>query len=214
MTRATWNGQDVKLDDNSAAQRAWAKYSRRPIARGSGYGVRHVWGHPWNPAAFTAGWNLCYMPFWAGMLTERQHPHPELELAVRQAAWDLYFRHDPVCAPPDFVTDPGIDLDAILCGQPLLILAGGSTRADRRPECSGVSGDDIDARIREIRRAASQSWSNLSKAVLSLQGKPHEPFGTPSVQATAKSTLRRIQRETGQDLAALERRLAALRPRV
>ena len=70
--RATWKGQDVKLDDNSAAQRAWAKYSRRPIARASGYGVRHVWGHPWNPDAFTAGWNLCYMPFWAGMLTERR----------------------------------------------------------------------------------------------------------------------------------------------
>ena len=46
-------------------------------------------GHPWDPDAFTAGWNLCYMPFWAGMLTERQHPHPELEKAVRQAAWDF-----------------------------------------------------------------------------------------------------------------------------
>ena len=32
------------------------------------------------------------MPFWAGMLTEEQHPHPELERAIRQASWDLYFR--------------------------------------------------------------------------------------------------------------------------
>ena len=63
------------------------------------------------------------MPFWAGMLTERQHPHPELERAIRQAAWEIYFRDDPVCAPPDFVTDPGIDLGAILRGQPVLILA-------------------------------------------------------------------------------------------
>ena len=124
--RDTWQGREVRLGDNSAAQRAWTSYSGRPIERGSGYSVRHVWGHPWDPDAFTAGWNLCYMPFWAGMLTERQHPHPELEAAVRQAAWNLYFRHDPVCAPPDFVTNPGIDLDEILGGQPLLILAGGT----------------------------------------------------------------------------------------
>ena len=60
--RATWRGREVKLDDNSAAQRAWVWYSGRPIERASGYGVRHIWGHPWDPDAFTAGWNLCYMP--------------------------------------------------------------------------------------------------------------------------------------------------------
>ena len=120
---AIWRGRQVKLDDNSAAQRAWARYSRRPLQRASGYGVRHVWGHPWDPDAFTAGWNLCYMPFWAGMFTERQHPHPEMEGAIRQAAWELYFRDDPVYTPPDYVTDPGIDLGEILRGQPLLVLA-------------------------------------------------------------------------------------------
>ena len=119
-----WQGREVKLGDNAKAQHAWARYTGRRIARGSGYGVRHVWGHPWDPDAFTAGWNLCYMPFWAGMLTERQHPHPELEMAVRQAAWDLYFGADPVCDPPEFVTDPGVDLDAILNGQPVLLLVG------------------------------------------------------------------------------------------
>ena len=210
--RGTWEGREVRLSDNSAAQRAWARYSGRPIERASGYGVRHVWGHPWDPDAFTAGWNLCYMPFWAGMLTERQHPHPELEIAIRQAAWDLYFRHDPVCAPPDFVTDPGIDLNAILRGQPILILTGGTTRAGRRAQPSGPSSEDIDARIREIRKATRQSWSNLLKAVQSLQGKPHDPFGTTNVQATAKSTLRRMHHETGLDMPALERRLTALRP--
>ena len=208
----TWKGREVRLGDNSVAQRAWARYSGRRIERGSGYGVRHVWGHPWDPDAFTAGWNLCYMPFWAGMLTEQQHPHPELEAAIRQAAWDVFFRHDPVCAPPDFVTDPGIDLEALLRGQPILVLSGGATHADRRTRPSESSGDEIDARIREIRRAARQSWSNLLKAVHALQGEPHEPFGTRNVQATAKSTLRRIQRETGLDLATLERRLTAIQP--
>ena len=62
------------------------------------------------------------MPFWAGMLTERQHPHPKLEAAVRQAAWDLYFRNDPVCEPPDCVDDPGIDLRHELGTQPIFVL--------------------------------------------------------------------------------------------
>ena len=205
--RATWQGREVKLDDNAAAQRAWEGYTGHPIERASGYGVRHIWGHPWDPDAFTAGWNLCYMPFWAGMLTERQHPHPELEGAVRQAAWDLYFRDDPVCAPPEFVADPGLDLGVLLEGQPILLLSGGSVRADRQPLRVGASDDEIDGHVREVRRSTHQSWSNLLKAVLSLQGKPHKPFGTPNVRASARSVVRRIGCETGLDLVALERRL-------
>ena len=157
------------------------------------------------------GWNLCYMPFWAGMLTERQHPHPELEMAVRQAAWDLYFRADPVCDPPDFVTDPGIDLDALLDGQPILLLLGGNAPTGRRSLHADASGDEIDAHIREVRKITNQNWSNLRKAVLSLQGKPHEPFGTGNVESTAQSVVRRIGRETGVDLAGLEERLNAVR---
>ena len=210
--QATWNGRPVKLDDNAKAQRAWSVYSGSPLQRGSGYGVRHVWGHPWDPEAFTAGWNLCYMPFWAGMLTERQHPHPKLEKAICQAAWDLYFRHQPVCNPPPFVADPGIDLDAILQGQPILVLAGKSTRTDRHPLPEGASNEQVDARIRELRRVTRQSWSNLLKAAYSLQGKPHDPFGTPNVKSTAESVLRRIKSETKLDFPALERRLIALRP--
>ena len=63
------------------------------------------------------------MPFWAGMLTEDQHPHQDLMQAVRQASWDLYFRENPVCQPLYFVADPGLDLGAILGEQPLLILS-------------------------------------------------------------------------------------------
>ena len=137
--QAIWQGREVKLGDNAKAQQAWTRYTGRRIERGSGYGVRHVWGHPWDPDAFTAGWNLCYMPFWAGMLTERQHPHPELEKAVRQAAWDLYFRADPVCDPPEFVTDPGVDLDAMLDGQPILLLAGRSAPGGRRQGASAAA---------------------------------------------------------------------------
>jgi len=124
---ARWQGRSVTLGDNAYAQHAWANYSGRPIERRSGFGVRHIWGNPWNPDAFTAGWNLCYMPFWAGMLTEKQHPHPQLEAAIRQAAWNLYFRTDPVCEPPEFVDDPGIDLGYLLGTQPLRVLQPGSS---------------------------------------------------------------------------------------
>ena len=116
------DGRPIRLDDNQYAQNAWVGYTQRALARRSGYGLRHIWGNTHNPDAFTAGWNFCYMPFWAGMLTEDQHPHPELQKAIRQASWDLYFADDPVCQPPDFVENPGLDLASILREQPLLIL--------------------------------------------------------------------------------------------
>ncbi|MDE0269229.1 MAG: hypothetical protein OXI96_09420 [Acidimicrobiaceae bacterium] len=121
---ALWRGRSVTLGDNSYAQHAWAKYTGRPIERGSGFGVRHIWGNPWDPEAFTAGWNLCYMPFWAGMLTERQHPHPQLKAAIRQAGWNLYFCTDSVCEPPEYVNDPGVDLGRLLGTQPIYVLQG------------------------------------------------------------------------------------------
>ena len=95
--KAVWagDGREVVIDDNQHAQMAWERYTGRGLARGTGYSVRHIWGHPWDPDAFTAAWNLCYMPFWAGMLTEGQHPHEELELAVRQASWDPLLQNRP-----------------------------------------------------------------------------------------------------------------------
>ena len=121
--RGQWKGRKVKLGDNAKAQAAWKKYSGRRLVRGSGYEVRHPWGNPWDPDAFTAGWNLCYMPFWAAKLLDEGSRHEDLWQAFRQASWDLYFRSDPVCEPLEFVEDPGIDLAEILQGQPLLILA-------------------------------------------------------------------------------------------
>lgn len=198
-----WQGKEVKLDDNSRAQKAWVKYSGRPIARSSGYGVRHIWGNPWDPTAFTAGWNLAYMPFWAGMLTEDQHPHPEIQRAIKQASWDLYFRNDPVCEVPAFVQDPGMDLDKLLEGTPLLILEPGGDQSLTHPTSIRRDSDPVSI-VLEIRSKTNQSWANLKKAVRALQGLDHEPFGTPNVEHTAKSVVRRIARETGLDLAVLE----------
>jgi len=201
-----WSGDDrkVTLDDNSCAQTAWKKYTGH-LQRKSGYGVRHIWGHPWNPDAFTAGWNLCYMPFWAGMLTEKQHPLPKLEEAFRQASWNLYFSENPVCTIPDFVKDPGIDLDEVLQGQPILILS-----PKRNKQASNqVRFDSLEESTLNIRTQTNRSWSNLYKAARALQDKTHESFGTKNVENNSKSVVRRILKSASrkcsqENLAKLE----------
>ena len=202
------DGREVVLDDNQHAQMAWERYTGHGLSRGTGYSIRHIWGEPWNPDLFTAGWNLCYMPFWAGMLTERHHPHPELERSIRQASWDLYFRNNPVCQPPSFVVDPGMDLAALLAGQPILILqrinsprmSMEGVKEPRQPAARNVEFEQI----RQIRSKSHQSWSNIRKAVRSLQGLEHQPFGTPNVENSAKSCARKIHSETGLAYAEIE----------
>lgn len=211
---ASWtgDGRQIRLDDNRSAQLAWEKYTGSKLERGSGYGVRHIWGKPWNPDAFTAGWNICYMPFWAGVITEDQHQHSKLKQAIQQASWELYFRENPVCPPPDFVKNPGMDLEAIMEGQPLLVLAHSISAKPSRPsrrvttEADNTDGSDdaIIERVRRIRKDTRQSWSNISKAARSLQGKAHDSFGTPNVERSAKSCVRKICRETGLTPAKLE----------
>ena len=193
------DGRKVIWDHNSRAQLAWAAYTGF-IARGSGYGLRHIWGHSWHPDAFTAGWNFCYMPYWAGLLTEDQHPHEDLQNAIRQASWELYFRDNPVCQPPDFVQNPGRDLHAILGDQPLLVMKRRSAAAIT----ATISGSDPFAVVRAIRSENRQSWVNIHKALMSLQGKEHPPFGTANVENNAKACLSRILRETGLTPEGLE----------
>ena len=209
----TWHlgdGREIFLDDNSRAQMAWERYTGRRLMRGSGYGVRHIWGNTHDPTAFTAGWNLCYMPFWAGMLTEDQHPHPQLQRAIRQASWDLFFSDAPVCDPPSFVKDPGLDLPDLLAGQPLLILDreagadGERSHAGTRRTSPAAPGAGIPDQVRAIKIQTHQSWSSIRKAARSLQGLDHEPFGTPNVENSAKSCVRKIQREVGLSFAEIE----------
>lgn len=135
----------VVLDDNSRAQMAWERYTGHKLARRSGYGLRHIWGNTHNPEAFTSGWNICYMPFWAGMLTEDQHPHPELQRAIRQASWELFFARNPVCPCPDFVKDPGFDLTTELDGLPVRFLSKeGGDNSRPRPGRSSESALPIE----------------------------------------------------------------------
>ncbi len=208
---AVWlgDGRKVVLDDNQYAQSAWERYTKHRIARRIGYSLRHIWGDPWNPDMFTAGWNFCYMPFWAGMLTEQHHPHPELQKAIRQASWDLYFKDNPVCEPPDCVENPGVNLDSILGGQPLLILDRESQNQTYSPSPKThestltVTDDEAFGRVKELKQR-NQSWVNIRKAARLFQGKDHEKFGTVNVENTAKSHVRKICRETGLSYAQIE----------
>ena len=63
----------------------------------------------------------------------RANPHEELEQAIRQASWDLYFRENSVCDPPGFVKNPGCDLDSLLADQPILVLQRNHRIKVRRP---------------------------------------------------------------------------------
>ena len=203
---AKWSGdgRTVMLGDNTYAQVAWRRYSGCPMQRGTGYGVRHIWGHPWDPDAFTAGWNLCYMPFWAGMLTEYQHPLPELQTAIKQASWDLYFGDDPVCNAPDFVEDQNVDLSGMLNGQPLLIMAAEPAVASNNSHPLDLSGLNQFEQVKAIRVHTNWSWLSIYKGVLAIQGKQHEPFGSTNVEATSKSIARKILRETGLSHSELQ----------
>ena len=206
------DGQKIKLEDNTSAQKAWEKYTGRKIIRKKGYGLRHIWGHPWNPNAYTAGWNFCYMPFWAGMLTEKQHPHEKLKTSFEQASWFLYFENDPVCDPPEFVKNPEFDLESILGGQPILLLStsdkGNTKKIVRKSRIiEKLSSDgDIWEKIKEI-RGTSRSWVNIRKATLNLQDKSYEEFSTVNVAKTSKSCVRKILKETGISLQELEKML-------
>gem|GEM_PF-1928419 len=196
--RALWGGREVILGDNARAQMAWARYTSRPIERGSGYGVRHIWGNPWDPNAFTAGWNLCYMPYWLGMLTEDQHPHPAVARVIQQVSFDLYFRERPVCARPEYVRDPGMDLAALIASNPVRLLrpTAAAKQGQSLLAASSIEPSTAMQKVIEIRKQRSQSWSNLRKAACALLEQPHEPFGTRNVEASAKSVVRTMMRES------------------
>ena len=144
------------------------------------------------------------MPFWAGMLTEEQHPHEELNRAIRQASWDLYFRTNPVCDPPSFVADPGLDLDTLLDGQPILVLQGSAGNRVRKAKSLPVDANGLEP-AKAIRAQMHQSWINIIKASRGLQGLDFEPFGTRNVESSAKTCVRRIHRETGWTYQQIER---------
>ena len=63
---------------------------------------------------------------------------------------------------------------------------------------------EVVEQVKAIRKKATESWVNIYKGARNLQGLPHEPFGTPNVESTAKSCVRKINRECGLTLEEIE----------
>ncbi|MGO9754764.1 MAG: hypothetical protein ACLP22_25445, partial [Solirubrobacteraceae bacterium] len=55
-----------------------------------------------------------------------------------------------------------------------------------------------------LRARSNRSWSNIEKAIAALQARPHEPFGTANVEASAKSVVKRMCKDLGLTLDELE----------
>ena len=81
------------------------------------------------------------------------------------------------------------------------------TTADTNADDVARSPEDV---LRKIRSERHQSWKNLRKAVRALMDQPHEPFGTPNVAASSKSTVRLMQRGTGLPLDRLKAMLDSM----
>lgn len=115
---STWEGRNVQVCDNTKARQAFASFSGLVMAgdrdgRIRGYHVAHIWERVYDPACFTAGWNMCLMPGFLKLFTEQQDRIALLHHVIQQAAYDLYFRESTIGLPtPVFVTDHRIDLRA------------------------------------------------------------------------------------------------------
>ena len=66
------------------------------------------------------------------------------------------------------------------------------------------AGDRRLEQVKAIRSQTHQSWSNIRKAVTALQGREHEPFGTPQRGEQRQVVRAEIQREAGLSLAQIE----------
>lgn len=74
------------------------------------------------------------------------------------------------------------------------------------------SPEDALRKIKKVRTESRRSWSDLCKAVRALLDQPHEPFGTPNVENSSKSTVRRMRRETGLEFDRLKVILDSMSP--
>ena len=93
-----WEDRNVHVCDNTKARTAFASFSGLLMSgnkegRTRGYHVAHVWERVYDPECFTAGWNLCLMPGFLKLFTERQDRIPLLHQVIQQAAFDLYFKN-------------------------------------------------------------------------------------------------------------------------
>jgi hypothetical protein len=140
---SVWNDQAVKVCDNTKAREAFSKFTDIALKgnkpdRVRGYHVAHIWENVHDPEYFTAGWNLCLIPGFLKLFTEKQDPIVlfqdfSLQDVIKQAAFNLYFKSGRLTglAPPAFVTDPGLKIPGVsLEPQSLKLLGGPEEQGD------------------------------------------------------------------------------------
>ncbi|MBD64741.1 MAG: hypothetical protein CME62_06015 [Halobacteriovoraceae bacterium] len=114
--KSIWMGEEVSVHDNSKARLAFGQYANL-VMKGKhrnvpiGLHVTHIWERVFDPEFFTAGWNICLMPDFLKIYTEKQSGTDYIARCLKQAGFDLYFKSG-VVAPNEYVVDPGIDLKA------------------------------------------------------------------------------------------------------
>ncbi len=111
------NGRIVTVRDNTKARLAFGSFSGLRM-NGThddtvrGYHVAHIWGNVHDPEYFTAAWNICLMPGFLKLFTEKQDCIPGLQEVLQQAAFNLYFKDRAIGLDlPAHVSDPKLHLN-------------------------------------------------------------------------------------------------------
>lgn len=106
-----------------------------------------------------------------------------------------------------------MNLAELLGDQPLLVLAPGTSTTAAGDGRLFTNSQTATTIIIGIRARSNQSWSNVLKAIASLGGRPHDGFGPPNVEASAKSVVRKMMLQTGLSLDELGRAVLELQGR-
>lgn len=112
--KSTWENREINIYDNNKARTAFGQYAglrmggkNRNVSKG--LHVAHIWERVFDPCFFTAGWNICLMPDFLKIYTEKQAGTDEVAKCLRQAGYDIYFKSG-VIEENQFVEDQKIDL--------------------------------------------------------------------------------------------------------
>ena len=111
---STWEGNKVNVYDNGKARTAFGQYTKLKMGGKDrnvpkGLHVAHIWERVFDPNFFTAGWNICLIPDFLKIYTEKQAGTEMIAKHLRQAGFDIYFKNINIELPTG-ICDQGIDL--------------------------------------------------------------------------------------------------------
>lgn len=112
--KSTWEGREINIYDNQKARTAFGQYAKLRMGGKNrnvpkGLHVAHIWERVYDPSFFTAGWNICLMPDFLKIYTEKQSGTDVIAAYLRQAGFDIYFKSE-IIDRPNNLEDPGLDI--------------------------------------------------------------------------------------------------------